>query len=162
MRTWTFAAALLLAGCHERAPAPPDAAPQPPAAPAPAAPTPDAPAPVTTLAGEWRVAGIDGKPLDGPVGLALRGDAREIWWEPRCAGFVRSYRIAATSFSTGPYLGFKPRQPGEPTPPVCTIGLPPGLQDMFAALNAATEIRRTANNGIELSGGGRSLLLFSQ
>ena len=125
---------------------------------------PGAPAPplVTTLAGEWRVAGIDGAAFDEPVGIALSADAEEIWWAPRCAGVAYTYRIQGAAFSTGPYKGYVPRKPGEPTPPVCAIGLPKRLDEVVRALTSATTIRRTANNGVELSGDGHSLLLFSQ
>jgi hypothetical protein len=117
---------------------------------------------VATLAGEWRVAGIDGKAVDQPVALALRGSEEELWWEPRCAGMVRSNRKTGTRFSAGPRLGMPPRKPGDPTPPVCAIGLPRSLDKAMAAIDAADTIRRTPSNGIELSGGGHSLVLFSQ
>ena len=131
----------------------------PPPAEAPAAAEP---APIQTLEGEWRVAGIDGQALDQPVGLALTASAQEIWWDPRCAGYVRSYRIEGSKFMTGPHIGFVPRKPGEPTPPVCTIAPPPRIGEVFRALTEATTIARTPQNGIEISGGGHSLLLFSQ
>ena len=117
---------------------------------------------VTTLAGEWRVAGLDGKEIEGAVGIALRADEREIWWEPRCAGHVRSYGIHGAHFSTGPYIGFKPYRPGDPPPIICLIAPPPQIPAIFEALTVATTISRTPNNGIEISGGGHSLLLFSQ
>jgi hypothetical protein len=146
--------ALLLAACSPPVP-PPPAAPQdpPPAQPIPA---------VSTLAGEWRVASIDGKDFNEPYGLALTADAEEIWWAPRCAGLIRTYRISGTMFRTGPAKGVKPRKPGEPTPPVCLIGLPARIDEVTRALDSATTIRRTPGNGIEISGGGHSLLLFSQ
>lgn len=112
---------------------------------------------VTTLEGEWRVAGID-----QPEGLALSASREEIWWAPRCAGYARTYRIDGASFRTGPHIGFVERKPGDPTPPVCAIAPPPRIGEVFRALTSATTIRRTANNGIEISGGGHSLLLFSQ
>ena len=130
-----------------------------PSAEAPAVP---APAPIPTLEGEWRVAGIDGRSLDQPVGLALSASAQEIWWDPRCAGYVRSYRIAGSKSPTGPHIGFVPRKPGEPTPPVCTIAPAPRIGDVFRALTEATTIARTTQSGIEISGGGHSVLLFSQ
>ncbi|WP_118858136.1 hypothetical protein [Sphingomonas mesophila] len=105
---------------------------------------------------------IDGKDFDEPYGLALSADAREIWWAPRCAGMIRSYTIDGAALRIGPALGTRPRRPGEPTPPVCAIGLPPRLADVARAIDSATTIRRTPANGVELSGGGRSLLLFSQ
>jgi hypothetical protein len=130
--------------------------------PAEASPPPPVFATVTTLAGEWRVAGIDGKEIDGSVGIALRADEREIWWEPRCAGYVRSYRIEGSNFTTGPYIGFKPHRPGDPPPIVCLIAPPPQMSAIFDVLTSATSISRTPNNGIEISGVGHSLLLFSQ
>ncbi len=115
---------------------------------------------VTSLAGEWRVAGIDGAELDEPYGLALSGSAQELWWEPRCALIVRSYRIAGSAIDFGPRL--EAPKPGGPPPAVCAIAPPPRLADVTRALDAATTIGRTANNGVEISGGGHSLLLFGQ
>ena len=110
-----------------------------------------------TLAGAWRVAGIDGREFNEPYGLALSADARKIWWEPVCAGFVRGYRIDGTRITAG-------RDPDRPLGPVplCTIAPPPRLVEVMRALDAADTIRRTPNNGVELSGRGHSLLLFSQ
>jgi hypothetical protein len=51
---------------------------------------------------------------------------------------------------------------GTPAPPVCAIGLPRRLDEVTRAIDAATTIGRTVNNGIEISGDGHSLLLFSQ
>ncbi len=147
----------LPAAC-QRADQPPPPVPQPgPSAEAPVKPDPRH---VSSLAGEWRVAGIDGASFDEPVGLALSGDATQIWWQPRCAGMARIYRIddASISFTSAD----PPRKPGEPTPPVCAIGLPPRLPELFHALDAATRIERTPANGILISGGGRSVTLFSQ
>lgn len=110
--------------------------------------------PVGSLAGAWRVAGIDGKSFDEPYGLALTGDQAELWWEPRCAGMVRGYTIAGRSISFA--------KVGSPSSAVCEIGLPPRLSEVFRALDAATTVVRTPANGIEISGGGHSLTLFSQ
>lgn len=149
MRSVLFLA-LALAACRSE---PPAAPPPPPAGDR---------ALVASLAGEWRVAGIDGKPFDEPYGLALSGDAEEIWWAPRCAGLVRTYRIAGTAFAAGPAKGSGATRPGEPGPAVCAIGLPPRIDEVTRAIDSATAIRRTPSNGVELSGGGHSLLLFTQ
>ena len=61
------------------------------------APAATEPATIETLEGEWRVAGIDGQSLDQPVGLALSASAQEIWWDPRCAGFVRSIWVCCST-----------------------------------------------------------------
>jgi hypothetical protein len=117
-------------------------------------------APVTSLSGAWRVAGIDGSSFNESYGLALTGDQDKLWWEPRCAGMARGYRIDGSSLSFTSL--HPPRPPGAPTPPVCTIGLPPRLDEVFRALDAATSITRTPENGIQISGGRHSLTLFSQ
>lgn len=125
-------------------------------------PVPAQPAP-TTLAGEWRVAGIDGKDFNESYGLALSASEREIWWAPRCAGMVRSYTINGASIRfTSPVASGPAATPGAPSPPVCAIGLPPRLNEVVRALDAATTVARTPSNGIEIIGGGHSVLLFSQ
>ena len=118
---------------------------------------------VSTLEGEWRVAGIDGQSLDEPVGIALSASATEVWWEPRCAGMARSYTIDGQRFTSGPILADgPPAAPGSPPPPVCTVGLPPRLNEVFRALSEADTIGRTQANGVAISGESHSLLLFSQ
>jgi len=109
-------------------------------------------APVT-LAGEWRVAGIDGEPFDEPYGIALSADGNEIWWAPRCAGQSVRYTIRGDRFTAQPE-----RAPGA----ICKIGLPGRLPEVMTALRAAERIERTPANGLRLLGKGRSLTLFSQ
>lgn len=122
----------------------------------PAGETP-APAKVTTLEGEWRVAGIDGKDFNEPYGLALSGSARELWWHPRCAGMARSYRIEGRTIDFGPRLDAP--APSATPPPVCAIGLPARLAEVMRALDAANTVVRTPANGVLISGGERSVLL---
>ncbi|MBB3034641.1 hypothetical protein [Alteriqipengyuania lutimaris] len=119
----------------------------------------------TTLAGEWRVAGIDGEAFDESYGLALSADEEEIWWEPRCAGQSIRYRIADGRFEAVPPPPLPAPEPGaEPAPAnvVCLIGLPERLPEVMTAIRAADRIERTSANGIRLSGEGHSLTLFSQ
>ncbi|WP_435418863.1 hypothetical protein WAB17_04720 [Parerythrobacter aurantius] len=106
------------------------------------------------LSGEWRVAGIDGKPIDQSYGLAIRADFRNVWWEPGCAGQGRDYAIVGNRFET------LPPPPGPAT--VCAIGYPPEVPQIWQAMDAADTIARTPENGVLISGGGRSVLLFSQ
>lgn len=124
------------------------------------APTPADPATmperVATLAGEWRVAKIDGRPLDEPIGLAISGDDASVWWEPTCAGVIRRYRIEGRSISfsrTGPHDGSKE---------VCEIALPPRLNDVFRAFDEAETIVRTPSNGVLISGRAHDVTLFAQ
>lgn len=115
---------------------------------------------VINLAGEWRVAGIDGRSIDEPIALSLTGNEHQLWWQPRCAGMVRSYRLdgqAITFASTEP-----PRPAGAPAPPVCEIALPPRLDEVFRALDDAQSVARSPSNGVLISGPSHSVLLFSQ
>ncbi|MGB3796471.1 MAG: hypothetical protein WA957_09235 [Alteraurantiacibacter sp.] len=118
--------------------------------------------PIESLAGEWRVAGMDGQPLDESFGLALSADDAEIWWEPRCANFAFGYRIDGLALETGTARPGAPITPNENPPPVCAIAIPPRLSDVSRALDLADTVGRTPSNGVQLEGGGHSLLLFSQ
>ena len=111
-----------------------------------------------TLAGEWRVAGIDGEDFDESYGIALSADREEIWWEPRCAGAHVAYRIAGARFEVAP----RPPRGARPPAPVCKIAPPPRLTEVMDAIRAADRIERTPQNGVRLSGHGHSLTLFSQ
>jgi hypothetical protein len=151
---------LALAACQRTAPVTADDA-----APASSVPTPPEkadpqPAGVATLEGHWRVAGIDGKSLDEPVAIALTASDRQIWWEPRCAGMARNYRIEGGTIRFTSTL--PPRAPGEPTPPVCAIGLPPRLGDVFRALDEANGIVRLPSNGIRIAGPKHDVTIFAQ
>lgn len=152
-------ALLALGGCRQKPPLPATEPPQPIAAARPIEPAPGL-ADVTTLEGYWRVAGIDGQALDEPVGIALTASDRQIWWEPRCAGMARNYRIEGVTIRFTSTL--PPRAPGEPTPPVCAIGLPPRLGEVFRALDEATGIARLPSNGIRIAGPAHDLTIFAQ
>ena len=146
MRFAACMAAVALLGCNQ---APPAGQQEP-------APVTDA-SPVVEeidLVGHWRVAGIDGKEVDEPRALALRIDEEHIWWEPSCAGEFRLYRISGTGFSAS-------AEPG-PGGPICTIPRAPELPRLWSAFEASDTIERTPENGVKISGGGRSVTLFSQ
>lgn len=163
MRAIQALAGLALIGCAACSPSAETGQDVP--APAPTA-SQNQPMPVATLEGEWRVAGIDGEPFDEAYGLALSADATEIWWEPRCAGHIFHYRIDGLSFQARdlepePSPDWKPVDGPHPAV-VCSIGLPPRLADVGRAIRGATTVERTPENGVLISGGGHSLLLFSQ
>lgn len=143
-------AAILLAGC-----APTGTPPAPAAEEAAAAPVALPHPPAVDLAGQWRVAGIDGEPFDRPYGIALTADAQRLWWEPVCARQGRDYAISGNAFSAIPPAS-------EPPQPVCDIAFPAELAQIWSALDAADRIERTAANGVRIAGGGRSVTLFSQ
>jgi hypothetical protein len=163
MRTLVaFAVMALLAGCNR------EAGQRDPTTAAIASPSPTTAPPtdlvaIDSLAGEWRVAGIDGAEFDEPVGIALSGSDTELWWEPRCAGMAHAYRLSGLAIEFGPSPdAAEPTPAGAPPSPVCTIGLPPRLQEVMRAVTSAQFVGRTPANGVLLSGGGHSLLLFSQ
>ena len=152
--------ALALAACQsppeeDDAVAPEPASVRETATPEPALPT------VDTLEGAWRIAGIDGQAFDESYGLALSADEREIWWEPRCAGYVRGYAIEGRSIEIGP-RATAPPEATDMAPPVCLIGLPPRLGEVFRALELAESVERTPENGVRISGGSHSVTLFRQ
>lgn len=106
------------------------------------------------LTGKWRVGALDGKRIDPENRIELTGSAGTIWWEPGCAGQNRQYAIKGSQFKTVP--------PTHALTAVCEIGFAPEVPQTFQAMDAADTIARTADNGILISGGGRSVLLYSQ
>lgn len=163
-------ASLALAACQP-AGGPQEIEPTPspsPAAASGAAPKPSGDAPdlaLASLAGEYRVAGIDGTEVGGGIGLALTITDTLIWFEPRCAGFSWTYTYSGGDLATD--RPQKPRPPGGalvagPMGATCRIAVHPEQQRLAAALDAVTAARRTPSNAIELTGGGHSVTLYSQ
>ena len=110
---------------------------------------------LNSLKGEWRVASIDGAEFDEPYGLALSADDSRIWFEPACAAQGRNYTISGLRFAAA--------APGTSSDQVvCDIAVPDGLAEVWRAIDAAERVERTPGNGVMISGGGRSLLLFAQ
>lgn len=114
---------------------------------------------VVSLDGDWRVAVIDGRSLDEPVGLTLNADDTTLWLEPRCAGVARRYTIRSRAISFSP---LDPPTPEDTPAAVCAIGLPPQFSETMRALDAATSITRTPSNGVLISGPKHSVTLFAQ
>jgi hypothetical protein len=119
--------------------------------------SPALPAP-ESLVGEYRVAGIDGEELNASFGIALSITEGNVSFEPTCAGFVWTY-----AYRDG-VVDIERRQEkiGHPPPPVCTVAIHPLQRELGEALDAVNRAGRTPANGIELSGNGRSVLLFTQ
>ena len=110
---------------------------------------------LNSLKGEWRVASIDGAEFDEPYGLALSADDSRIWFEPACAAQGRNYTISGLRFAV--------TAPGTSSDRViCDIAVPDRLAEVWRAIDAAGRVERTPGNGVMISGGGRSLLLFAQ
>lgn len=133
MRRLAFIAALGLAACST----PGDSGPPP--------------AESIALAGEYRVAGVDGGEIDLPHGVtaAITGDRIDV--QSDCIRFAWSYAWDGDRLTTA-------------TQPVasCRRALLPPEQAISDAFTAAETVARTPSNGLEFSGGGRSVLLFSQ
>lgn len=112
----------------------------------------------SNLAGEWRVAEIDGQSVDESA-LSFTGNEGELWWQPRCAGMVRTYRIDGQHIKFG--SAEPPRPAGAPTPPVCSIGLPHRIYHVFRALDGADFLGRTPDR-VLISGANHSVMLVPQ
>ncbi len=113
------------------------------------------------LIGEYRVAGIDGEPLDADFGIALSIDGPMISFEPTCAGFV--WHIEFEDGNLVPEReNTRNLEPGAPSPPVCAIGIHPVQVQLATALDAATRVVRTPENAVVLSGRDHSVTLFRQ
>lgn len=156
-------AAALLAACSPQAPSPPPAE-EPITTPEPSAAAADGSTPITAvgeLIGEYRVAGIDGQPLDAPIGIAVSIDGPMLSFEPTCAGFVWSLEFVGGRLVTTRF-GEARAEPQVPPPPVCAVAVPPEHRALAAAFDAAERVSRTPANGIEFTGGGHSVLLFGQ
>jgi hypothetical protein len=126
----------------------------------PAAPTVVLPAP-ESLVGEYRVAGIDGQPLDADVGIALSIDRTTLSFDPRCAGFVWNYSYLRGRLDLKRAAPLNPPVDGVPAP-VCAVAIPPDQRALGKALDSVERAGRSPENGVLLSGGGHSVTLFSQ
>jgi hypothetical protein len=104
-----------------------------------------------TLAGEYRVAGIDGADVNLPHGISASITNERIDIQSDCIRFAWTYRFEGQSLVT------------EQAPVAsCRRALLPEERALAEAMEAADAVRRTPANGIEFSGGGRSVTLFGQ
>lgn len=157
MRVSTIAPSLALAlglGACERPPDPPATDATPVATPAPPVAGDDA-GPVETLAGGWRVTGIDDEDFDEAYGLAFYATDTLFYWDPACAGQERLYTIDGTDFSAETVESEAP-------PILCEAILPDRLPEVWRAFDNARAIEPTAEGGVRISGGGYSVTLLRQ
>lgn len=105
------------------------------------------------LAGEYRVAGIDGEPLNESFGIALTIDPAFIRFDTECGEMFWATDVAGGALFTN-------RLPAEPRS--CDTPVHPRLLQLAGVIDAASRAGRTPANGVELAGNGRSVLLFSQ
>lgn len=103
------------------------------------------------LAGEWRIASVDGASIDHPEGITATLTASRIDVQSGCIRFAFDYRLDGAVLATTPA-------------PVasCRRALMPAEQAVQQAFAAATNVTRTAANGVQFAGGGRSVTLFTQ
>lgn len=103
------------------------------------------------LAGEYRVAGIDGQDVNLPHGITASITDNRIEVQSDCIRFAWSYRFEDRLLVT------------EQAPVAsCRRALLAEERALSEAVEAADVVRRTPANGIELSGSGRSVTLFAQ
>ncbi|WP_296722511.1 hypothetical protein [Erythrobacter sp.] len=141
--------ALLACGPNREISTAPDTAPNNPPAGSPVV------TPVVSLVGEYRVAGIDGAPIDAPIGLALTVTDSRIIFDAACGGFAWDYALEGSALATTRVVS--------PAPDcLARTSSPRVVFDLAAVIDAVSEAQRTPSNGIELAGGGRSVTLYSQ
>ncbi|MDZ4306801.1 hypothetical protein [Allopontixanthobacter sp.] len=103
------------------------------------------------LLGEYRVAGVDGKDINLPHGISASISAEEIAVLSQCVRFKWAYTLAGGGFAAS-------RVPTVS----CQRGLFPEEEAISRAFDRAVQVRGTPANGIEFSGEGHSVTLFSQ
>jgi len=152
MRPYSLAAILLVAGCQPGAPTSPPDGEASPVAPEPApAPSADRIASSGRLAGEYRVAGVDGQGIDLPYGIGASISADRILVSSDCVRLEWAYRFAGADLVT------------ERTPTAgCERGFNEVEQAIADAFDAATQVAINRSNGYEFTGGGRTVTLFTQ
>lgn len=146
-----LSATVLLAACQ---PAPAD--PPPPATSTtgvtsesdPDAPGVPAPA---SLIGDYRVAGVDGAAVDLEWGMSVSINATTIRLVSQCVTPQWRYRYEGGAITTESMLV-----------EICEREMAPAEAAANAALDGAEQVTRTPENGLEITGGGHSITLFSQ
>jgi len=125
--------------------------------PEPADPWPD------TLVGEWRLAGVDEEPLEAQIGVAISiGEDRISFDNCQLIGWRYTYDRPAMTTRRLSVVGDTVGPGGVPAPLPCAMMLPPQIDAMVAAIDVAAQAEKTPENGVRLSGRGRSVLLFRQ
>lgn len=120
----------------------------------------------TSIAGEWRVAGVNGEAID--IGWAMTASitADQISIQSQCMEFGRMYALDGTRLSK-PDVPPAPEVPPAtgpmpPPPPVCTRMFLPEEQAVSKALQDADLAYRLPDGSLVLDGPGGSLTLYTQ
>lgn len=103
------------------------------------------------LMGEYRVAGVDGQDINLSHGISASISDREIEVLSDCIRLKWTYTLADGMLAAD-------RMPAMS----CRRALLPEEQAISRAFDDAVQVRRTAANGIEFSGEGHRVTLFSQ
>jgi len=103
------------------------------------------------LVGEYRVASVDGGDLDLPQGITASVTDSRLAVQSDCIRLAFDYRL------DGPALALTPAPV-----PSCRRGLSPAEQAIQGAFTAAVQVARTPDGGVQFTGNGRSVTLFSQ
>lgn len=111
--------------------------------------------PIANLVGEYRVAGINGAPIETSFGLALSVTESRMVFGDLCGGYAWDYRLEGTRIETA-----RVASPDQEC--LATATMHRSVFDFAAALDAVTHAGRAPSNGIELSGADRSVTLYSQ
>jgi len=124
---------------------------QPAEAPASSGGTAAAAIAAADLAGEWRIASVDGASVDQPEAITATITASRIDVQSGCIRFAYDYQLDGGALTTT-------------NAPVasCRRGLTPAEQSVQQAFAGATQVARMPGNGVQFTGGGRSVTLFSQ
>lgn len=103
------------------------------------------------LVGEYRVAGVDGQDINLPHGITASISVDEIEVQSQCIRFKWTYAITngVLAASRAPAVS-------------CQRGLLAEEEAIARAFDQAVQAQRTPANGIEFSGAGHSVTLFSQ
>ncbi len=103
------------------------------------------------LTGEYRVASVNGASIDQPEGVTATVTASRIDVRSGCIRFAFDYRMEGGALTTmdAPVAS-------------CRRGLTPAEQSVREAFAAATGVARTPANGVQFTGGERSVTLFTQ
>lgn len=154
--------AIALLGCQQAAnpvpseqdsPSPgPAASTAPEARPPAPSPTSEAITEAENLVGEYRIAAIDGGDINLPHGVTAKITSDGIHVASDCVNLSWNYIFEGTSLVTEQLF---PRDS-------CGRELLPEEEAIVTAFNSANDVGRTPANGIEFSGSGHSVLLFSQ
>ena len=109
------------------------------------------------IAGEWRVAGVNGGEVNQSNGITASITDKTILINSGCVNMVYSYTLSNGTFSAalGQDVGGKPVMS-------CMRGLSDTENAIGDAIQKADTAKKDASNALVLSGGGTSLSLYTQ